>query len=195
MGRTKRRRLPSSLSSDSYLAELNDHSNVPMTIAPPTALSCATYLDELNQRHNFSCEGGASDSSASGESGRHQSAYGCAVSGSASGESRQHGTAANCAEPNQRRGVPLGDLKLGEKLGSGAFGTVFECTWQGRQLAVKIFRNDERAAHDAARELELLKHLHKPRRCSLVCHLQGWRKSGNIYRFFSNVSIAIWQRF
>ena len=180
-----KRLLRISVLSDNYLAELNKrarhtdaecsfppcstHSSVLMTreFASATPQSFDAYLDQLNQREMDSSEGGAcilhSDSSASGESCRDQPALGPSVSGSASGESCRPQSAANRVGLSQRRVVSRGGLKLQAQFGSGAFGTVFKCTWQSRELAVKIYRDVERAVHDAARELELLKHLQKHR--------------------------------
>ena len=190
----KRRRLHSTVASDPYLVELNKKvsaasmsscsSSAPATRAPATGQSSYEYLEHLNQRRNYASENRASNGSASGESCRDQLVLGSPASGSASGESRQPDSAVNSFGLSQRRVASVRGLKLTGKLGAGTFGTVFSCIWQGRQLAVKVFRKNERALRDAAREVKLLKHLHTQRRCALVCHLQAWRKTGRTYRLF-----------
>ena len=71
----------------------------------------------------------------------------------------------------------LAELVLREKLGAGAFGSVFKCTWRRRELAVKMYRDDVLGASAAERELELLKHLDTTPESLLICHLQTWQKT------------------
>ena len=81
--------------------------------------------------------------------------------------------------------ICLKGLNLQGHLGSGAYGCVFKCTWQKRNLAIKIYHDVGQAGHDAERELMLLKHLGGSHRSAFVCHLQACgRKVDNIYCFF-----------
>ena len=80
----------------------------------------------------------------------------------------------------------LKGLKLQEQLGSGAYGGVFKCRWQRRDMAIKIYHDVARASQDAERELLLLKHLGAGNVSDFVCHLHSWRKltSGQYLLFF-----------
>ena len=83
----------------------------------------------------------------------------------------------------------LAGLVLREKLGSGAFGSVFKCTWRRRELAVKMYRDGVLGVSPAERELKLLKHLDTTPQSSLICHLQAWRKTcrGRYLLFFNHL--------
>ena len=143
----------------------------------PTANS---YLEELNQRVSDSliefelhtAAPGSSDAYLDQLNAQQQESWGCKrpTEDSACGESVKR-----VARGPQ---VYLKGLNLQGHLGSGTYGCVFECTWQTRSLAVKIYHDDGQAGHDAKRELMLLKHLDLSHRSAFVCRLQAWRKKG-----------------
>ena len=110
--------------------------------------------------------------------------------GAASGAPLQCGvpppSAAQQAMPLPR----LMGLTLHGSLGSGSYGCVFQCTWQGTNLAVKIYREGARGARDAERELKLLLHVDTGPRCPVISHLEAWRRTSNgrYFLFFAQLS-------
>ena len=146
-------------------------------------LTVNSYLEELNQRVSDSliefelhtAAPGSSDAYLDELNAQQQESWGCKrpTEDSACGESVKR-----VARGPQ---VYLKGLNLQGHLGSGTYGCVFECTWQTRSLAVKIYHDDGQAGHDAKRELMLLKHLDLSHRSAFVCHLQAWEKKGGQY--------------
>ena len=160
------------LTANSYLEELDQtvsDSLIEFQLHTAAPGSSDAYLDELNaqQQESWGCKRPTEDSA--------------------------------CGESVKR--VPRGTqfylkgLNLQGHLGSGTHGCVFECTWQTRRPAMKIYHDDGQAGHDAKRELMLLKHLDGFQRSAFVCHLQAWRKKGGQFLLFSKDSIAICDRF
>ena len=78
-------------------------------------------------------------------------------------------------------------LQLHHKLGSGSFGCVYKCCWQGSDHAVKMFRADLHGERDATREIFVLKHIHVTVSCRFISKLVSWRrnKSGTYFLFFT----------
>jgi serine/threonine protein kinase len=96
--------------------------------------------------------------------------------------------AAACRSNAGSKSLPcLFGLQLHHKLGSGSFGCVYKCCWQGSDHAVKMFRADRHGEQDAKREILVLKHIHATVRCRLISQLVSWRrnKSGTYFLFFT----------
>lgn len=51
------------------------------------------------------------------------------------------GSAAERTFHGPRWGVPFVDVKLGELLGKGSFGTVYSGQWDEREVAIKVSRD------------------------------------------------------
>lgn len=66
----------------------------------------------------------------------------------------------NASSPWWREGplpvIPVSAVDRGEKLGDGASGDVFKATWEGREVALKLFRGDTSPDGRAVDELEVL---------------------------------------
>ena len=160
-----------------------------------TAQCCGgAYLDSLNQRLE---DGGAcvspSGSPASDSSYRVQPASGHLMFADlrAWQQLSQRRAVTGKFAPRGKSAHGLAGLVLREKLGSGAFGSVFKCTWRGRELAVKMYRDGVLGVSPAERELKLLKHLDTTPQSSLICHLQAWRKTcrGRYLLFFQTLTL------
>ena len=206
MAQNKRRRLESCVASDPYIAELNKingemdeesslqspraDSNVATKreSGAATSQTCFEYLDRLNQKLKDYGEGTAScDAAVSGESSRALviSASSALAHPHAERQLSQRRAVAGNSTSSGKVAHGLADLKLQEKLGSGAFGSVFKCTWKGMKLAVKIHRAAELDVSFVERELQLLRRLSTQPQSSFICHLQAWRNLGSgRYLFF-----------
>ena len=83
------------------------------------------------------------------------------------------------------RAASLKSLLLQERLGSGTFGDVFKCSWNGLSLAVKIrnHRNRKRVGED--NEISILKHVFKNGGHPSIIRLEAWRSASDmLYLFF-----------
>ena len=206
MAQNKRRRQQICAEPDSYLAELN-HLNLIADVGclsppPSTDSSVLTkresgiaaeqcgdaYLDLLNKLRE---DGGAcdspSDSSASGEPCPSQVPLGHLALADLCPERQlsQRRAVAGQSAPHRQCRAPRRKLTLQEKVGSGAFGSVFKCTWHGRDLAVKMHRDVAPGVSPAERELKLLKQLAIKGRSALISHLEAWRKTDSgVYQLF-----------
>ena len=176
MAQNKRQRLQIRVASHPYLAELNKTDRdmklqSPLQLASTdssvattresgiaTSQCCDAYLDQLNQRlEDGGARASSSDISASGESCRSQPALGPSVLADPNAD-KQLSQRRAVAGQSESRGTSkhgLAGLVLQESLGSGAFGSVFKCTWQRRELALKMYRDAELGVAVAERELKL----------------------------------------
>jgi hypothetical protein len=63
------------------------------------------------------------------------------------------------------------DIHKSEELGSGSFGTVYKCTFLGREAAAKTFkRGQDSSRPDVENELKLLARLQHPNVVQLIGH-------------------------
>eukprot|EP01025_Chloroclados_australasicus_P032060 TRINITY_DN3244_c0_g2_i9.p1 TRINITY_DN3244_c0_g2~~TRINITY_DN3244_c0_g2_i9.p1 ORF type:complete len:476 (-),score=36.04 TRINITY_DN3244_c0_g2_i9:54-1415(-) len=65
-------------------------------------------------------------------------------------------TAAHAPSPRRdMQQIKIEDISLGNKLGDGASGDVYQCDWNGKQVAVKLFKSDTSPDGQSLDEIEL----------------------------------------
>jgi len=71
--------------------------------------------------------------------------------------------------------IDYNELKFGDKIGSGSFGTVFRGEWRGQDVAIKVIRPDIESETDFQNECDMLQEL----RCQYIVNFIGFCTFGD----------------